>query len=150
MQITVTVTGLDRVDERLSKLGTSLHDFSEALSILGRQLILFYSETVMNNKGIPLGSRWAPLAASTQAYKEVHWPGTDPLYRTGAMKRSFYANSTRDTLFVSNKAPYFPYHQLGTRRMPQRRVIGVNTTVERMIKTVLQADLKRKIDSTNL
>jgi phage gpG-like protein len=150
MQVNITVTGLDRVNERLSTLGASLHDFSGALAILGRQLILFYSESVMNSQGTALGSRWAPLAASTQAYKSQHWPGTQPLVRTGTMQKSFYANSTRETLFVSNNAPYFAYHQLGTRKMPQRRMIGVNTRVETMIKTVLTADVNAKIKATGL
>lgn len=150
MQVVITVSGLDRVNERLSRLGASLHNFSGALSILGRQLIMFYSETVMNSQGTALGSRWAPLAASTQAYKSQHWPGTQPLVRTGTMQKSFFANSTADTLLVSNNNPYFAYHQLGTRKMPQRRMIGVNATVETMIKTVLTADIEAKIASTGV
>ncbi|HVB24124.1 MAG TPA: phage virion morphogenesis protein [Ktedonobacteraceae bacterium] len=149
LSITVTVTGLDRVNERLSALGASLHDFSGALSLLGRQLIMFYSDTVMNSQGTALGSRWAPLADSTQAYKSSHWPGRGPLVRTGTMQQSFTSTATPDTLFVTNTAPYFPYHQLGTRKMPQRSMIGVNATVETMIKTVLQADIAAKIASTN-
>jgi len=148
MYVTINVTGLDRVNERLSALGASLHDFSGALAILGRQLILFYSDSVINSQGTALGSRWAPLAQSTKDYKSVHWPGRGPLVRTGAMQQSFYAENTADTLFVSNRAPYFGYHQLGTRKMPQRQMIGTNARVETMIKTVLQADIKAKIAST--
>lgn len=150
MQIQITLTGLDRTNERLGALGESLHDFSGALAILGRQLIMFYSNSVINSQGTALGKRWTPLAPSTQSYKDVHWPGRSPLVRTGAMQQSFYAESTKDTLFVGNSAPYFQYHQQGTRKMPQRQAIGVNARVETMIKNVLQADLKAKIAGTNL
>lgn len=155
MQVVVTVTGIQDANERLSALGASLHDFSGALATLGRQLILFYGDSVINSQGTALGKRWTPLAASTQAYKSAHWPGRGPLVRTGAMQQSFYADSTATTLFVGNKAPYFPYHQLGTssgsgrgHNIPARPMIGVNARVETMIKTVLEADVRAKIAGT--
>lgn len=157
MQVTITVTGLDRVNERLSKLGASLHDFTAALETLGKQLILFYSNNVFISRGQALGQTWKPLKASTQAYKSAHWPGADILVRTGALQHSFESTVTPNTLFISNSAPYFPYQQLGTsegsgrgHNIPPRPMIGVNTTVESMIKAVLEADIKSKIAGTNL
>lgn len=157
MQITVTVTGLDRVNERLSQLSASLHDFTAALETLGKQLILFYSNNVFISQGQALGSRWTPLKASTQAYKATHWPGRGPLIRTGAMQQSFESTVTPDSLFITNTAPYFPYQQQGTtegpghgHNIPARQMLGVNTTVESMIKAVLEADIRSKIAGTNL
>ena len=157
MQVTITVTGLDNVESRLSKLGSSLHDFTAALETLGRSLILFYSDTVFNSTGQALGSRWEPLKQSTRDYKDKHWEGRGILVRSGALQHGFESTVTPDTLMITNRVPYFPYHQLGTsegsgrgHNIPARPMLGVNSRVESMIKTVLQADIKAKIESTNL
>lgn len=178
MQVTIHVTGLDRTEERLSRLGASLHDFTGALTELGKALIIFYSQTVFTGSGTPLGKRWKPLAASTQAEKEREWRGAGMLVRTGAMQGGFYSEVTPGTLFISNSVPYFPYHQLGTgvgrggadstsllgglgihyggggtgrgRNLPARPMIGVSPAVERIIKRTLEADIKKKIESTNI
>ena len=150
MYVTVTVTGIDTTNERLSALGASFRDFTEALALLGRQLIMFYSSTVFTSEGQALGQKWAPLAASTQAYKDAHWEGRGILQRTGALQHAFYATNTADTLTVGNNASYFSYHQLGTRKMPQRQIIGVNARVETMIKSVLEADIRAKIAGAGL
>lgn len=157
MQITVTVTGLDRVNERLGALSASLHDFTAALEMLGKQLILFYGNTVFVSQGQALGERWAPLKVSTQAYKATHWPGRGPLVRTGALQQSFESTVTPDSLFITNSAPYFPYQQQGTtegpgrgHNIPARPMLGVNVTVESMIKSVLEQDIRAKIAGTNL
>lgn len=177
MQISITVTGLDGVEERLKKLGLSLHNFAPALESLGAQLIRFYSDTVFSSSGTALGSRWRPLSESTEIEKNGKWPGRGILERTGAMKLGFYSEITPETLFVSNKVPYFRFHQLGTgigttgssitrsigslarahsigghgrgRNLPARPMIGVNARVEAIIKKTIQADIKAKIESTN-
>lgn len=157
MQVTITVTGLDRVQERLTKLGASLHDFTAALETLGKQLILFYSNNVFISQGQAIGQTWKPLATSTQVYKSKHYPGTGPLVRTGALQHSFESTVTPSTLFITNTAPYFPYQQQGTtegpgrgHNIPARQMLGVNTTVESMVKAVLETDIKAKIAGTNL
>lgn len=157
MQVIVKVTGLDNVQSRLSKLGDSLHDFTAALTELGKSLIMFYSETVFVSEGQALGSRWTPLTDKTDAYKNRLWPGRGILQRSGALQHGFTSDVTPDTLFITNSVPYFPYHQLGTatgpgrgHNIPARPMLGVNSTVEGMIRTVLTADIQAKIESTNV
>jgi phage gpG-like protein len=157
MQIIISLTGLDGVQERLSKLGASLHDFTAALETLGKQLILFYSNNVFISQGQAIDKPWQPLSSSTQAYKASHWPGRGPLIRTGALQQGFESTVTPASLFITNRVPYFPYQQQGTtpgtgrgHNIPARPMLGVNATVESMIKTVLEADIKAKIAGTNL
>lgn len=177
MQITVHVTGLDNVTGRLAKLGASLHDFTTAFTGLGAKLIQFYGNDVFNSRGQALGETWAPLSASTRAEKDRDWRGAQDLVRTGAMQRGFYSEIRPTSLFIGNRAPYFPFQQLGTgaqrsssptvnflgglaraysiggmgrgRNLPARQMIGVNARVEGFIKAAINADLKAKIESTN-
>jgi phage gpG-like protein len=49
----------------------------------------------------------------------------DILQRSGKMRRSFAISKlTKNELNIENKIEYFKYHQLGTRKMPQRQVLG--------------------------
>jgi len=157
MQISVTVTNLDKVDERLSKLGASLHDFTGAMETLGAKLIQFYSNTVFVSGGTALGKRWKALASSTVSEKEKMWPGRGILERTGALSHGFYSDITPTSLYISNKVPYFPYHQLGTsegrgrgHNIPARPMLGTGARVESMIKTVIEADVRDKINKANV
>lgn len=178
MQVVVTVTGLDRAEERLTALGNSLHDFSEVFEGLGKSLILFYGDTVFNSEGQALGETWTPLSDNYAAWKSKHWPGRGMLEQTGEMRRSFTSDVTPDSLFVSNDDPIFTFHQQGTganrqssstmsflgglarsfsiggmgrgRNLPARPMIGVNATVEGFIRTAIEGGVKAKIESTNI
>lgn len=151
MQMTVTITGLDRTEERLSALGASLTDFTEALTGLGESLKLFYGDTVFNSNGQALGGTWTPLNATYDQWKANHYPGRGILEQTGTMRNSFYADVTPATLFIGNSDEKFPWHQLGTSRgIPARPMIGLNPKVEEMVRAAIEADVKAKIESTNI
>ena len=171
MQMTVHITNLDRTEERLSALGASLTDFQEALTGLGESLKLFYGDTVFGSQGQALGHAWTPLSATYDQWKAKHYPGRGILEQTGTMRKSFYAKATPMTLFVGNSDVKFPWHQLGTgygggatfgigngggarigrgRNLPARPMIGVNSKVESMVVSAIEADVKAKIASTNI
>lgn len=178
MQIIVKVTGLDNAQARLTKLGASFHDFTATLTGLGEKMIMFFSQNVFLSQGGALGERWAPLADSTEAQKNKKWPGRGMLVRTGTMQDSFYSDVTPDTLFISNRASYFPFQQLGTgfsrggtmpfhigslarahsnfgghgrgRSLPARPMLGINDGVMELIKEAIKTDIDEKIASTNI
>ena len=69
-----------------------------------------------------------------------------PLVATGAMRNSFRRTATTLGVLIDNKQPYFPYHQLGTRKMPQRRILGVNEEVVGIVRHTIEADIMRKVN----
>lgn len=157
LRVEIHLTGLTEQQQRLAKLSASFKNFSSALTALGKQMVMFYSQTVFISQGSALGKQWTALKPASQAYKSKHWPGRGPLVRTGAMQEAFYDEVTPNTLFISNRASYFPYQQLGTspgtgrgHNIPAREMIGVNDTVEAMIKTALETDIRAKIAGTSL
>lgn len=143
----IEITGLDEVNERLSKLNAGLHDFRGALGEAADQLIKYYEGPVFDSKGEVYGTPWAQLAPSTQAYKSKHFSlyASTPLVATGAMRHSFRRTATTLGVFIDNTQPYFKYHQLGTRKMPQRRILGINEEVKSIVKQTIEADIRRKI-----
>ena len=154
LSVTVHVTGLSEQQVRLTKLSASLEDFSTALTSLGAKLLLFFSDTVFNSTGQALDSPWPDLAPATEAEKNKNWPGRGMEVRTGKMQQSFYNDVTPQSLFISNKASYVPYQQLGTstgpgrgHNIPARKMLGINDTVIGEIQTTIEADVRAKIDA---
>jgi len=157
LSVTVHITGLTEEQTKLTKLSASFSDFSGVLASLGSQLIMFFSQTVFVSEGEALGDPWQQLTTATQTEKDKKWPGRGMEVRTGAMQGSFYDDITPQSLFISNRASYFPYQQLGTstgpgrgHNIPSRKMLGVNDTVIGMIQTEIEANVRAKIEALNL
>jgi hypothetical protein len=126
-------------------------DFHQALEKVGKGMTSYYSNEVFASQGGVLGTPWEHLADSTQAYKILHYTqyAAVPLMATGAMKDSFTSKAGPRQLVISNSAPYFVYHQSSAPRskLPRRQMLGINTPIKTIIKTVILADLEAKIGS---
>lgn len=49
----------------------------------------------------------------------------DILQRSGKMRKSFRVSKlTKNEIEIENTVKYFKYHQLGTRNIPQRQMLG--------------------------
>lgn len=82
---------------------------------------------------------WPGLAASTLAQKAAHGYPADPLVRTGDLRESLVnpgraAQSSGDTLIYASDVDYAGYHQDGTSKMPQRKVIDLRTDDRRRLE----------------
>lgn len=64
----------------------------------------------------PDGQPWAPWSEG--------YVGNALLNLTGRMAGSFQSRATQKTATIENKAPYFKFHQGGTKNMPARKVFG--------------------------
>ncbi len=72
------------------------------------------------------GDPWAPLAPSTVAFKQKHFPGRGILYASGDLRRAASRpkrTATPRTLTLSIEDDKAGYHQEGTSRMPARPII---------------------------
>lgn len=168
LNVAVHITGLDNAQARMAAIGERLMDFTGALTSLAAKMTLFYEDTNFNSEGAALGTPWVPLKSKTEDEKLKKWPGRGMLERTGTMRKGFTSDITPQSLFISNDVPYFPYHQLGTgyggkvsfgigggggqhigrgRNLPARKMLGINTEIEDLIRTEIEADVRAKIDS---
>lgn len=68
----------------------------------------------------PYGRPWAPLAASTLARRP--WRGAPPLTDTGALRASVRVVPLPSAGISITMAAPGPFHQMGTRYMPQRQI----------------------------
>jgi hypothetical protein len=88
------------------------------------------------------GPGWAPLAESTIRQKAAAGYPLDPLIRTGALRDSLTqesaaAKTTRLTMEWGSGVDYAKYHQEGTPRMPQRKVIDIDVDARRRFEMAM-------------
>lgn len=85
-----------------------------------------------SSQGSYLTKRWARLSPSTLKYKR----GSSILKETGNLKSSFATKRvTNSEMVYGSSSSYYKYHQLGTRKMPQRQILGFSSALEQIIKS---------------
>lgn len=88
------------------------------------------------------GSKWAPLKFSTIFRKG----SSTILVDKGRMRNTLITATTASTVTISSAAPYAQYHQSGTRRMPQRKVIEITSQDETWIASKVRELASRLIN----
>ena len=74
----------------------------------------------------PDGVPWAALAPSTLKEKRRLGYPDHILTRTGKMRKSAIAIADAKNALIAIDVPYALFHQEGTDKMPQRRILGLN------------------------
>lgn len=92
-----------------------------------KKLIDQQTQRNFDTQGYTLGRAWTPLAVSTreQRAREGYGPARPILVRSGGLRRSFNGDIKSNTLIYKSNSKIFPYHQLGTRKMRQRKMLDV-------------------------
>jgi phage gpG-like protein len=147
MQVSVTITGSDKVVKKLNKLGEL--NFEPEFIKLGDWLKEYYSGPVFLSSGSVLGAPWAPLSSNYQKYKAKKFTGRGILEKTGTMRKSFQAEATKNSVKITNTADYFKYHQSSAPRtvLPRRIMLGTNAVIKTKIKDLLGEGIKRMVNS---
>lgn len=90
---------------------------------------------------------WAPLSPRYAEWKARHYGGKGILVRTGSLLASLTGGpgslieQSKDSLRIGSTVKYGLYHQFGTRKMPQRKVIDLSDRNARNLMKVLQGYL---------
>lgn len=79
---------------------------------------------------------WKPLSEATRRDRESKgYNAARPiLIRSGSLKDGFNmkikGSGKKMKAIIDNETDYWQYHQTGTKKMPQRKIAGVNTKVD--------------------
>lgn len=130
----ITMPGLPALQVGLDRLR---HDITDWTSFWTDSFApLFYREMVDQfvSEGALTGDRWAPLSPAYEIWKRKHFPGAGILMRSGQLKDSLMGSdapgaifrATSDSLEIGTSVGHGRYHQLGTRRLPQRPPLRVD------------------------
>ncbi|MCP4990886.1 MAG: hypothetical protein GY928_34045 [Colwellia sp.] len=128
-QITLHVEGQKSKDDYVKDVDDKVkrsHDMTPAMRKIGLYLM---GSIRRNFKAEGRPQRWKPLANATIQDRLRKGFGSGPiLQRTGALMNSLTKPGAKGQIFsarkrslqLSSRIPYFPYHQRGTSKIPQR------------------------------
>jgi len=149
MKVSIRVSGLDKQQRMLSKLKRHVFSLRGAMEEIGDEAIKYYQGQGFASQGGVFGERWPKLASSTVRSKIRSYPqyANVPLMRTGRMKESFIKKVGNKQVEITNEASYFKYHQstASRSRLPRRTMLGINDPIKRMIKEVIEKDIRKQI-----
>jgi phage gpG-like protein len=141
--VQVEIFGDKELMRKMRQAGVELKNWTSELKSSGSFLRSFYSRDVFDSAGSAIGERWAPLKASTIAAKG----NSRILVDSGKMRNSFRWNSSSTVGALTNPTEYLPYHQFGTRKMPQRVVVKVTDRIAREVGEIFSKGLVRRLRS---
>lgn len=124
IKIEVTQT---RTQEMLKIFKSKVRDLSPPLQGFANYL-KEETEKQFEQEKDPEGDRWADLAPSTLAQKRRLGYPDKILTRTGKMRKSVRVAVSGRNLIFAIASPYAIFHQEGTKKMPQRKILGLPPT----------------------
>ena len=94
-----------------------------------------------------LGASWPKLKASTLKEKLKSGFQTQILVRTGKLRESFsVVELTKDNLKITSSGiKYFPTHQLGSNKVPQRQILGHSQAMGKRALEIAQDEIIKQI-----
>uniref|UniRef100_UPI0019678B1B phage virion morphogenesis protein n=1 Tax=Helicobacter suis TaxID=104628 RepID=UPI0019678B1B len=115
------------------------------LSVITREVANIIEDEVRQSftqqKDLTTNRSWSPLKPKTLKYKPRNKP---ILERSGLMRSAVRVDIEGSRVSARVNVSYAPYHQLGTRKMPQRRFMPFDDqgrpspTLENEIKQILE------------
>jgi phage gpG-like protein len=120
----------DKGMRRLEKMRSKMNNLKPAMEGFKTDVIRMVKDNI-GQQGFYFGT-FRPLAPSTVRQRGSKRP---ILIRSGRMVRSFTGKADKNSMTLQNKTEYAKYHQSGTRKMPQRKLIEVNDRVSALMKT---------------
>lgn len=129
MGIKIEIRNPERLKNQIRLIGTLIKDWKEPLTNIrndfwNEERAIFESEGSAGNR-----SKWAALSAKYAATKAKKFPGktilraTDKLFNQ--MTGGGFSAITSTSMFAGTKLPYAVFHQLGTSKMPARKLIRI-------------------------
>lgn len=152
MQIQVTITGDKELLRGLKKLGQELYMLKSAMEDIGKDLSDYYSNEAFASQGGVFGTPWPRLSSKYASRKARIYAGRSPLIASGKMKESFDYKADNTSVYISNTAKQFKYHQSSAPRLklPRRAMIGKNRAIVDIVETIVKQEVTRKIKKAGL
>lgn len=148
MRLDLDTFGEKQFSRELLRVGQNAGDMRPAFDQV-HELMLDVEERQFSTQGRAFSGGWKPLAPRTLSYKARRGLDMRILHATLRLRKSLTQRShadhvyraTSDEMFVGSRVPYGPFHQSGTKTMPQRRPFQFDGAVRSDIVKILQRHL---------
>lgn len=156
------VIGQKPIEAGFSVLGDAIRDLTPHWERVHDKVLIPWMERTFDTEGASAAGKWTALSPKYAAWKAKHFPGKPILQRTGLMRQSLIESghvdhvkwATRDSLTFGTTvkserdAPYPIFHQFGTRKMPQRVVVGTTDELSKGIVDTLKRSIYEEVRKT--
>lgn len=142
MSRNITIRGIDELIVKIDGLATRAMNPTPVFEKIGKYLAITNLEAFTTN-GASNGSAWKPLSPNYKQWKVRHGMPFGILVRTGALRASYTGRPMGVEIYGKQEARYGSniryahFHQLGTRKMPARKVMVVNRKMRSNVKTIV-------------
>lgn len=139
-----------QVITNLRRIVRELNNPGPALKITGQLAVRAVQRNFAAQRD-PQGKPWARLSAATiERRRNKKKSSIRILIDTGRLRNSINYQSDSKEARVGTNVLYAPFHNFGTRRMPQREFMGVTSEDETGIVNALNAYVKRVVSQSGL
>jgi len=107
---------IDKLDEKVKNVD------KDVMGLIGQLVTSDISLNFRDEKD-PKGDKWKPLKDSTIRAKIKKSGVVRMLQDTGTLKNSLHYNAKDNEVRIGYTAKYSIFHQLGTKYMPQRKIL---------------------------
>lgn len=147
LQLSITVTGLDRKIANLASFGKGLDDMRRAFREIAQNEASYFANKAFNSRGGVFRRRWPALTESYARTKRRMWGNKPVLVASGNMSNSFYGEYSNRSATMGNISPQFKYHQSNRPRrvLPRRQMVGVNSKVKEIARLPIEKELRRRM-----
>ena len=132
LRFQIEILGEQQLDRILSRVIAGVRDLRPVWKDVADDFLEMEREQFAS-EGRSGSGGWAPLSPRYAALKAQRYPGRGILVRTGALRGSLTATGgrhirklTANSLRLGTSVPYAGFHQRGTRRMLQRKVVELS------------------------
>lgn len=148
IKVTLELTGNEQALKQIAAIKKTLSGFKPEMEKAGEYLIDFLINDVFNSEGGAFGEKWARLSYPYSYYKSKKWGSAGVLIASGKMRSGWKLYTAADNLVVKiEDAPYATYHQEGTEKMPQRKLLKFDDIRLRKIRDIIIDSLNRRINT---
>ncbi len=142
-QFTLDVAGEEQLVRGFSRLADEFKDLSEPFRAIVQDFKAIEAKQ-FKSEGSYGGSGWQALSPRYAAWKEQNYPGRPIMVLSGLLmdsltgENSYFVQEIRPLqLTMGTQVPWAIYHQQGTSRMPQRKLVNLTEADRaRMMKTI--------------
>lgn len=147
LKFNIEVKGLREAETAMSKLHDVVKSLEPELQTVGQWLMSFLETDVFESEGGAIDAYWQPLSPNYQRQKSKKYPGRGILEASGKMRYGYqlYTSSDYALVKMADDITYAKYHQEGTDKMPQRKLVAITNQMEMQIAKRFKDSLSKRI-----
>lgn len=151
-RLSMSVAGEEQLARGFSRIADEFSDYSEPFGQVV-DLLKEVERKQFESEGSYGGVGWQPLSPRYAAYKEARYGSKPIMVISGLLKESltgdnpyYFEKIEPLRLTFGSTVPYGIYHQTGTSKMPQRKLINLNENDKKRVTKTIQKWMVQQID----